>query len=51
MLPCLKVSYAHINSQTTTTTTTTTTKNEIKNRDAEIDSEVSGKNGRVRIFA
>lgn len=50
MLPCLKVSYAHINSQTTTTTTTTT-KNEIKNRDAEIDSEVSGKNGRVRIFA
>lgn len=49
MLPCLKVSYAHINSQTTTTTTTT--KNEIKNRDAEIDSEVSGKNGRVRIFA
>ena len=50
MPPCLKVSYAHINSQTTTTTTTTT-KNEIKNRDAEIDSEVSGKNGRVRIFA
>ena len=50
MLPCLKVSYAYINSQTTTTTTTTT-KNEIKNRDAEIDSEVSGKNGRVRIFA
>lgn len=50
MLPCLKVSYAHINSQTTTTTTTTT-KNEIKNRDAEIDSEVSGTNGRVRIFA
>lgn len=49
MLPCLKVSYAHINSQTTTTTTTT--KNEIKNRDAEIDSEVSGTNGRVRIFA
>ena len=50
MLPWLKVSYAHINSQTTTTTATTT-KNEIKNRDAEIDSEVSGKNGRVRIFA
>ena len=50
MLPCLKVSYAHINSQTTTTTTTTT-KNEIKYRDAESDSEVSGKNGRVRIFA
>lgn len=50
MLPCLKVSKEHINSQTTTTTTTTT-KNEIKNRDAEIDSEVSGKNGRVRIFA